>query len=660
MKPTLIAALLLLLSIAGAQAAERTIAGRVTSDAGQPIADAVIGSGDARVASDADGRFELRVVVDGPVSLRIGAAGYFTMIHTFAPEDLDAAGDSLGTIEIVARKPGRRLMLFAGDAMLARRYFEPRDGEARLVRRGRVLEDGKAVLATIKPYVELADLASVNMETQLSEAKLTDRLPKSVTFYSPPELAALLEWAGFDYVALGNNHTWDYQAQGLAATNSALGKTGLGYSGAGFDEATARAPWITELDGTPYAFLSYVGWAGLFSPSQAAEGSKGGAALGDGDVFVEDLAAVPAGSTAVVQLHSGLEYTAAPALSVRTDLRTAIDNGAALAIGHHPHVLQGIELYRDSLIAYSMGNFLFDQYIYSTQLGMLLFVWMDDDDLYRAEIVPMYVNCYVPTPATGNMRYSILHRVARLSRPLGTCLQMNGAHARVATCGESPAQRLDLAAPRPGTGPVHVGTLGIAPTEPVSLVIDAYQYRLGTDILQRGDFESYGLFDTPGRGWLLGEGVSIEAGESRQLQVRLGSKGVVRTGMGAFERVFTPSAPTTFSGRVHTDGPALIRFQLQRRRMDDSFGEALANGPLQTVGGLRVHKAGWHGFAIDFDQPRVSTRSVRMLIDVAEDPDAPGGTEVSFDDLAWVEWHTPWMDGGDASFATHVQFRPQP
>ena len=95
------------------------------------------------------------------------------MIHTFAPEDLDAAHDSLATIEIVARKPGRRLLLFTGDAMLARRYFEPRDGEARLVRGGEVLEDGKAVLATIKPYMELADLASVNMETQLSEAKLT-------------------------------------------------------------------------------------------------------------------------------------------------------------------------------------------------------------------------------------------------------------------------------------------------------------------------------------------------------------------------------------------------------------------------------------------------------------------------------------------------------
>ena len=186
MKPTFIPCVLLLLSIATAQAAQYTITGRVIGDDGQPIADAIIDSGDKRVASDAGGRFELRVAtdVDGrlelraaahmPVSLRIAADGYYTTIHTFAQEDLEATTGDLGTIEIVARKPDRRLLLFTGDAMLARRYFEPRDGETRLVRRGKVLEDGQAVLTTIKPYVELADFASVNMETQLTDKKLTD------------------------------------------------------------------------------------------------------------------------------------------------------------------------------------------------------------------------------------------------------------------------------------------------------------------------------------------------------------------------------------------------------------------------------------------------------------------------------------------------------
>ena len=100
-------------------------------------------------------------------------------------------------------------------------------------------------------------------------------------------------------------------------------------------------------------------WAGTFSPSQTAEGSKGGAALGGDNVFAEDLATIGTDDLSVVQYHSGLEYAEAPAMSERQRLRHAVDHGADVAIGHHAHVLQGLEIYRGRLIAYSMGNFVF-------------------------------------------------------------------------------------------------------------------------------------------------------------------------------------------------------------------------------------------------------------------------------------------------------------
>jgi hypothetical protein len=148
------------------------------------------------------------------------------------------------------------------------------------------------------------------------------------------------------------------------------------------------------------------------------------------------------------------------------------------------------------------------------------------------------------------------------------------------------------------------------------------------------------------------------------LQIDVPKNKVVRTGMKVFECTFTLSNPTTVRGRVHTDGAATVRFLLQRRRMDDSLSEALESGPTSAVGGLRVKRAGWHEFAFDFDQPRVSTRSVRLLIDIRDDSGRRNGTTVLFDDLAWVEWRTPWMDGGDNEadtvFATHVQFKAFP
>lgn len=655
-------ALLFAASLCLAQEPARTLGGRIVDEHGEAVGGAFVDAGGERVTSGPDGRFELQVIADEPVSLHIGAHGHYAAIHTLDGEDLDDLDGDLGPVTLVARKPGRRLLMFAGDAMLARRYFEPPDGEATLMRRRHVLEDGKAILSTIKPYVELADYAAVNLESQLSSGTLEDRLPKSVTFFSPAEFAEILEWAGFDYVALGNNHTWDYQSRGLSETFAALGRTGLGYSGAGFDEATARAPWKTALDGQAYAFLSYVGWAGTFSPHQAAEGSKGGAALGGSEVFAEDLAKLPSATTTVLQYHAGLEYSDHPAMSERTRLREAVDAGADIAIGHHAHILQGIELYGDRLIAYSMGNFLFDQTYYTTQLGMLLYVWMDGDTLFRAEVVPMYVNGYVPTPATGAVRRSILHRIARLSQPLGTCMQPNAAHVVAVRCRGAAARSLDLGNARPGRAPVPLAMLGAHPAEPVSVTIDGFRYRLGTDILRRGDFESAGLFGTPRRGWILDDRASIERGESRHLRITVPDGKAVRSGMSVFQRVFTPSSPTTLSGRIRASGPAVVRFQLQRRRPGTSASDALRSGPTRTVGVLRAAAAGWQRFSFDFDQPRIATVALRLLIDVADDPDHAGGVDVLFDDLTWIEWRTPWLDdaSGTPDFGTHVQFRPAP
>ncbi len=657
-------ALAVLLAAQAVHAGTVPLSGQVVDESGKVLPDAIVEAGGQVVDADATGRFEIDVDAGQPVLVRLSAPDHYATIHALGPDDLRSGVRDVGPVELVAKRADRRLLLFTGDAMLARRYFKPRAGEPVLARHGNVADDARALLGIIRPYVELADYASVNLETQLSARSLADRLPKSVTFYSPPELANALEWAGFDYVALGNNHTWDYQREGLETTFDALRQTGLGYSGAGFDEESARAAYVADIDGAPFGFLSYVGWAGTFSPSQVAEGNKGGAALGGSRVFAEDVATLPATTPTIIQYHSGLEYAGMPALSERTRLRQAIEDGADVAIGHHAHVLQGLEIFDDRLIAYSMGNFLFDQYIYSTQLGMLLYVWMDGDRLHRAEVVPMHVNGYVPTPATDAMRDSILHRLARLSRPFGTCLRANGRHAVVETCAADDTVDIDLDGAQPGNKPVPLRRLGVSPANPVSFSGSDTAYRLGTDILSRGDFEYSGLFGTHDRAWLLGENVSIDAGESRHLQIVLEPGGHVRTGMRVFDRVFSPSNPTTLSGRVYTEGPVNLQFVLQRRRLDDSLDDALEAGPKKLVGALRIKGAGWHDFAIDFDQPRISTRSVRLLIDIADASSPARGGRVRLDDLVWTEWRTPWLSAGDPvrmdAFGTHVQFRAKP
>ena len=637
--------------------------GRVLGDGDVPLAGAIVSMRGTETTVDANGDFAFQLDTPTTLSLRVRAPGYYPFIHTVHRSDFVSGRDArLPDIRLVKKAAGRTLFMFAGDAMLSRRYFEPRAGEPVLVRQDSVLDDGKKLLAPIRPYVELADLASVNMETQLSTVGLTDRLPKSVTFYSPDELATLLQWAGFDYVALGNNHLYDYQDAGLVSTFAALGETELVYSGAGASEAEAREPGSVDIAGRSYHWLSYVGWAGTFEPNQVAELDKGGAALGNTAVIAEDLARLPKESISVLQLHAGLEYAARPALSEQTTLRQAIKDGADVAIGHHPHVLQGLEIVDDRLIAYSMGNFLFDQYHYTTQLGMLLYVWMDGDTLYRAEAVPLHVNGYIPTPATGLMRHAILTRLARLSGPR-VCMTPSGFHAAIEACiGERKAGNKIAIPDAAGTAAVHVRELGASPLLPVQVDGAQGPYRFGIDLLRRGDFEYARLFGAHDRTWIESRNAALKTGENNRLEVRVPVGGKpVRTGLKVFERTFALSSPATVSGRLRVEGNARIRFLLQRRRANDTLQDALQNGPITEIGTWEGSTDGWTTFSFDYNQPRVATRSVRLLMEFSDLSDEKSGVTASVDDLAWIEWQTPWISPGDANdvpvFATHLELR---
>lgn len=662
----LLLAIAILVLLENTAAAPLEVSGRVVDEAGLAIGDAGVSVQRNEIEVGENGHFSFELDSPTTVSLRVQAPGYYPFVHTLHRSDFVSGSDAiLPDVQLVAREAGRTLLVFAGDSMLSRRYFDPRAGEPALVRRDSVFDDGKRLLEGLRPYIELADFASVNMETQLSGAELIDPVPKSVTFYSPGELAAVLEWAGFDYVALGNNHMYDYREAGLASTFAALAKTGLAYSGAGFDEAEAREPASADIGGREYRFLSYVGWRGTFEPSQVAEADKGGAALGNTAVIAADLAALPDTAISVLQLHAGLEYAAVPALTEQTTLRQAIRDGADVAIGHHPHVLQGFEIVDNRLIAYSLGNFLFDQYHYTTQLGMLLYVWMDGDRLHRAEAVPLHINGYVPTPAIGTIRHAVLTRLARLSAP-GVCMAPSGFHAVITSCEDGQAAVVVASGPASArSAPVYLRSLSVSPLRPVRIHPAEGPYRLGIDLLRRGDFEYARLFGAHDRSWIEGRNASLKTGDNNRLEIRAPADGEsVRTGMKVFERVFSLSAPATFTGRLRVDGTVRIRFLLQRRRETDTLDDALLSGPITEIGVWEGTAADWTTFSLDFNHPRIATRSIRLLMDVVDTGDESTGATVVLDDLAWVEWQTPWITPGDARdapvFATHLMLQPKP
>lgn len=637
--------------------------GRVVDLSGEPVAASLDING-AVFETDAAGWFSAHLSEDAVLQVRVSANGYYPILHTFSRAELLAAGASDGAAQIsdillVERKPGRTLFVFGGDTMMTRRFYEPHEGEPVLLHEETVLEDSKALLAEMKPYLELADYASVNLETPIFDELPGEPVAKLVALNSRPETLAALAWAGVDYVALGNNHVYDFEDEGLGETLAQLRQSPLDFSGAGLTEAEALRAHRETLSGTDYDFLSYVGWA-AGPPTQIAEPGKGGAAFGsEANVLATTRGSLAGGVVPVLQFHGGLEYVDGPTLEMETRLKQALDDGAGLVIAHHPHVLQGLELYDGRLIAWSVGNFVFDQYFYATQPSMLLYVWMDEGRFHHAEIVPVYLKGYRPTPAVGWMRTAIAQRLLRLSEERGTVLAPSGGHFAV-LADQAEARTLT---PSPLGLAAQYNT--IASPQRLACAQSDTRRRYGRDLLARGDFDAHELFDSPDRSWLdLADSVTIVPAmdEAADLEMEIAAPAgeTVATGMRKFTRVYSPGSPMSMAMYASTTAPVRLNLYVQYRGSRQSLSDALEDGEKVLVGSYVLEPARAEAIEAAFDAPRVSVRSIRFLIEAESLDNQPA--QLRLDDLAFVEWTTPYLSPAfapvQARWNSHAQCEP--
>ncbi len=144
-----------------------------------------------------------------------------------------------------------------------------------------------------------------------------------------------------------------------------------------------------------------------------ARRGHGGAALFRTAVVAAQVTALRAegADLVVVQIHGGFQFSEVPSDFLRRAAHAAIDAGADLVVGHHPHVLQGFEWYQGHLIAYSLGNFVFDQDFLSTFPSAILRVVFEGDHLLEARVVPIMVDHYRPVPVTGKVAERVVRSI---------------------------------------------------------------------------------------------------------------------------------------------------------------------------------------------------------------------------------------------------------
>jgi len=214
--------------------------------------------------------------------------------------------------------------------------------------------------SAIRPWIRAADLTFANLEGPLSDQGGETGSPaNNLVFTGPPAGAEALERAGFSIVSTANNHAWDYGKNALFETMDLLSSAGVRYAGTGRNRQEAYRPTIVDLDGIRIAFVAVTDiWnQGLLERHPGADYVAGADSARLTGV-IEQLRASGGAEHIVVSYHGGAEYTDEPLTRTKEILRGAVDAGADLVLGHHPHVTQGIEFYRGKPIFYSLGNLL--------------------------------------------------------------------------------------------------------------------------------------------------------------------------------------------------------------------------------------------------------------------------------------------------------------
>ncbi|HEX2672720.1 MAG TPA: CapA family protein [Polyangiaceae bacterium] len=201
-----------------------------------------------------------------------------------------------------------------------------------------------------------ADLSVGNLECPVATSGAA--VDKIYTFRAEPSTLPRLR-EHFDAVSVANNHSGDYGADAFGETLTRLTAVGLPYFGGGHDSSEAHAPLLLQERGLTIALLGY----DEFHPrSFEATPERPGVAWAEEEQIVLDITRARAAGAQVVLpfLHWGWENEFAPSARQRELARALIDAGASAVIGAHPHVTQGVEMYRGKPIVYSLGNFAFD------------------------------------------------------------------------------------------------------------------------------------------------------------------------------------------------------------------------------------------------------------------------------------------------------------
>jgi len=263
----------------------------------------------------------------------------------------------------------------------------------------------------IRDYLQGADIVFGNLETPITPGR--EILTGEMIFRSNPGTELSLKDAGFNLLSLANNHTMNFGIKGLEDTFKYLKQAGINYVGAGENDQEAYQPVYVEIKGVRIAFLAYQNQKIVPTPYGANSSRTGIAFMNTEKMAAAAKDAKQRAGLVVVSMHAGDEYVAKPNNTQINFAHAAVDAGADLVIGHHPHVVQTMEEYKGKYIFYSLGNFVFDQmWSQNTKRGLAIKIFFTETKVSGISFLPFVIENYCqPRPANETESAQILQRL---------------------------------------------------------------------------------------------------------------------------------------------------------------------------------------------------------------------------------------------------------
>lgn len=267
----------------------------------------------------------------------------------------------------------------------------------------------------IKHLLSTGDLVIANLEAPFCEKG--EPYPKNFVFKVPARHADVLKDGNINLVSLANNHILDYGIPGLVTTIETLKKASIFFAGAGENINDAYKPAFFRLKNMDIAFFSF---SMTFPKSFWATDSTGGTAYPYFSIIKDSISAYRSRADFIIaSFHWGKELTSIPKDYQRRMAHFVINSGADLIIGHHPHVLQGIEIYKEKYIFYSLGNFVFASYSNKAIDSMILEADLTKAGIKNIRIIPINVNNYEvhfrPIEMNGKNRARVINHLNETS-----------------------------------------------------------------------------------------------------------------------------------------------------------------------------------------------------------------------------------------------------